>query len=482
MLNKFLKSLSLLLLLNLLIKPFWVLYVDRWIQQEVGDEAFGLFATLYSFTIIFSILLDPGLKNYFNTRLSRDHALLGKEAGRFLVLKLLLSLLFFGSIWVAAWLSGEYTNYPNLLLLLGLNQILLTFLLFFRALITGLGKYQADSFMSVTDRVLMILMALPIFFTDYFPQFKNIEGFVAIHTIGYGITTLICLLILGKRLLEIKLNFQLKGLGTILKKTFPFALFTGLMNLYIRADFIMIEQLMPDGFEQAGVYRKAYRFLEAASMFALLFGNLLLPIFSTIIHKVGEMKKMLAVVFKLFVIPSISLSLVCFTFRAEIMAAAYPDSNQVVADSFGYLMLDMVAISLFYLFGTALTARHALRSLNLFAGLGVLVNIGMNAILIPMVGIKGAVIATLATHGMVGILQMLTTLKVYNIQIHLPVLLRVIGFTGLSILAFFLSNQLGINWFYKLVMLSALSFTFAHLFRVFSIKEVFVLFKSEVNE
>lgn len=171
MLNKFLKSLSLLLLLNLLIKPFWVLYVDRWIQREVGDEAFGLFATLYSLTIIFSILLDPGLKNYFNTRLSRDHSLLGKEAGRFLVLKLLLSLVFFGGIWLAAWLSGNYTDYPLLLGLLGINQILLTFLLFFRSLITGLGKYQADSFMSVTDRVLMIIMALPVFFTSYFPAF-----------------------------------------------------------------------------------------------------------------------------------------------------------------------------------------------------------------------------------------------------------------------------------------------------------------------
>lgn len=482
MLNKFLKSLSLLLLLNLLIKPFWVLYVDRWIQREVGDEAFGLFATLYSLTIIFSILLDPGLKNYFNTRLSRDHSLLGKEAGRFLVLKLLLSLVFFGGIWLAAWLSGNYTDYPLLLGLLGINQILLTFLLFFRSLITGLGKYQADSFMSVTDRVLMIIMALPVFFTSYFPAFKNIEGFVAIHTIGYGLTTVICLFILGRKLFDIQLNFNLKDYAHILKKTFPFALFTGLMNLYIRADFIMIEQLMPDGFEQAGVYRKAYRFLEAASMFALLFGNLLLPIFSTIIHKVDEMKRMLAVVFKLFVVPSISLGFICFTFRSEIMAIAYPDSNQVVADSFGYLMLDMVAISLFYLFGTALTARHALRSLNLFAGLGVIVNIGLNAILIPLIGIKGAVIATLSTHGVVGLLQMLTTLKLYNIQLRPRVLMRIIGFTGLSALVFALSKQLDVNWFYKLAVLSALSFTFAHIFRVFSAKEVFVLFKSEVNE
>ena len=172
MLNKFLKSLSLLLLLNLLIKPFWVLYVDRWVQHEVGDEAFGLFQTLYNFTIIFSIILDPGLKNYFNTKLSQDHGLLKRDAGRFLVLKILFSLAFFMVIWIAAWISGDYADHKVVLNLLAVNQILLSFLLFLRAILTGLGKYQHDSFMSVIDRVLMVIMALPVFFSSYFSEWK----------------------------------------------------------------------------------------------------------------------------------------------------------------------------------------------------------------------------------------------------------------------------------------------------------------------
>ena len=482
MLNKFLKSLSLLLLLNLLIKPFWVLYVDRWVQHEVGDEAFGLFQTLYNFTIIFSIILDPGLKNYFNTKLSQDHGLLKRDAGRFLVLKILFSLAFFMVIWIAAWISGDYADHKVVLNLLAVNQILLSFLLFLRAILTGLGKYQHDSFMSVIDRVLMVIMALPVFFSSYFSEWKNIEAFIAIHTVAYALSLLICLLMIGKPVFDIKIKLSFKGFGTIMRQTFPFALFTGLMLLYISADFIMIERLLPDGFEQAGLYRKGYRFLQAASMFALLFGNLLLPIFSTIVHDKNEMRKMLITVFKIFVIPSITVALICYTFRMEIMGAAYPDNTAEVADTFGLLMLDLVAISLFYLFGTALTAMHALRWLNIFAGLGVIVNIGLNWGLIPLIGIKGAVVATLVTHGLVGILQMIITLKKYEIIPGVIVIFKVIGFVALSLFMFLLSNQLDFNWLYELVVLSALSFTFAHLFKVFSIKEVFVLLKSKVNE
>ncbi len=482
MLNKFLKSLSILLLLNLLIKPFWVLFVDRLVQEQVGNVAFGMYQTFASFSLIFSIILDPGLKNFYNTSLSKDVSMHGRDTGRYILIKLVLGAIFFALIAIVAFSSDDYRHNWGLFLLLALNHVLLSFLLFFRSTLTGLGYYKRDSVMSVVDRVIMVLTAVPIFFTDWFPNIKTVESFAWVHTIGYIGGIIICFLFLGKHVFEISFKLDFKGFGPILKRSFPFALFTGLMSLYIYADFIMLERLLPNGFESAGLYRKSYRFLEASSMFALLFGNLLLPIFSSIIGQKGDLNSMIKVVFKILVIPSFFVVVACFGYRFEIMNLAYPGEKEVVAQSFGWLMTDYIAITLFYLFGTVLTAAHELKLLNLFAGIGVLVNIGLNAILIPQIGIMGAVAATLSTHGAVGLLQMTTTLYKYNIVPKPAVIARVIGYIGFTVLSFFLLKLTEINWLYQLVTLSALSLTFALLFQVFSIKQLFTLLKSKVNE
>ena len=480
MLNKFLKSLSLLLLLNLLVKPFWVLFVDRLVQEQVGNTSFGMYQTFASFSLIFSIILDPGIKNFYNTTLSKTPEVHSRDTGRFLMLKLLLGMVFFLIIAGIAFSNEDYRANTSLFLLLALNQVLLSMLLFLRSTLTGLGFYKRDSIMSIVDRLFMVAMALPIFFTSWFPTLKSVESFAWIHTWGYIGGILVCLLFLGKYTLQINFTLKFKGFGSILKGSFPFALFTGLMSLYIYADFIMLERLMPNGFESAGLYRKSYRFLEASSMFALLFGNLLLPVFSAIIGKKEDMAGMIRIVFKILVIPSFFVSVACYGYRVELMDLFYPGEQAIVAESFGWLMMDYMAITMFYLFGTALTAAHELKLLNTIAGLGVVVNIGLNAYLIPRIGIKGAVIATLCTHGMVSLFQMASTLRMYNIYPKWSVIARVLGYIGLIILSFISLKYSPLNWSLQLLILSALSLTFALFFKVFSFKQLLVLLKNKV--
>ncbi len=59
------------------------------------------------------------------------------------------------------------------------------------------------------------------------------------------------------------------------------------MSFFNRADSVMIERLLPDGKEQAGIYAQSFTVLDALSQFALLFAALLLPMFSKML-KTGE--------------------------------------------------------------------------------------------------------------------------------------------------------------------------------------------------
>ena len=70
--KKFLSSLLLLLFLNVLIKPLWIFGIDLSVQNRVGAEEYGLYAAIFSFTLIFNIILDLGLTHYNNQAIARN--------------------------------------------------------------------------------------------------------------------------------------------------------------------------------------------------------------------------------------------------------------------------------------------------------------------------------------------------------------------------------------------------------------------------
>ncbi|MBL0043910.1 MAG: oligosaccharide flippase family protein [Flavobacteriales bacterium] len=63
----FVTNLALVLVLNLLVKPFYILGIDAQVQVRVGTEAYGSYAALLSLSFLLNILLDFGITNW-NTR------------------------------------------------------------------------------------------------------------------------------------------------------------------------------------------------------------------------------------------------------------------------------------------------------------------------------------------------------------------------------------------------------------------------------
>lgn len=470
------------MLLNLLIKPFWVLVVDREVQLDVGNTSYGLFIAMYSFTLWFNVVLDMGIKNYHNTLLARNHNQLSSDYATYIPLKSVLSVLYLLVMVLAAFLTGEYLKHPILFGCLVLNQVIISFTLFFRASITGLGKYKTDSWISIVDRVVMLFMAIPIFFTESFDNFRTIEGFIIIHTIGYFATAVIAFLFVRKHLKRFKWRFNPIEWKQVVRSTLPFALFTMLMTIYVRADFVMVERLLENGAEKAGVYAKGYRLLEAGSMFALLFGNLLLPVFSAVQAQRKELIRIIRAAFQIIVIPALVVVTACFFFRTELMNAYYPACTQETIDAFGLLMLNFVSVCLFYVFSTVLTAAHRVRELNIFASIGLAINIILNLILIPKFGIYGAIAATLITQGAVSLIQTGQVVKLYSIKLPGPIVMKfsiwIAGLVGLN----YLLNWLEIEWIWQLGLYTSISFTFALIFRLIDAGQLLKIIKETRND
>ena len=422
---KFLSNLFILILLNLVVKPFWLLGVDRAVQNALGKEDYGIYFALMNFSILFSSLLDLGVSAYNNRNIAQHHFLLSKYFPKLIHIKLALSCLYVLTISLVGFLVGYQHILMQLLLVLGFNQILLSLILFLRSNLGGLLLFKKDSIISVTDKILLIA------FCGGLLLYKDgihlsLWTFVLSQTAAYLLTFLLAFLFLRGKLKFKKLKLRPLPYLAILKESYPYAILVLLMALYSRTDAIMLERLLDNGAEQAGVYASAYRILEAFSMIAYLFSTLLLPLFSKMLKNRLELDNLVGTAFKLLATFAVVAAVAVAIYSKEWVNLLYPQSGKQVVLVMSMLIFSIIPISLTYIFGTLLTAGAKLKFLNRMAVGGVLLNFLLNLWLIPRYQAQGAVFSTLLTQALTAGVQIFAAYRYFKFSLKIGVWMKVL--------------------------------------------------------
>lgn len=473
--RKFFTNLILLLAVNILVKPFWLLGIDRAVQIVTGDE-YGLYYSLYSLSLTLNILLDLGITNYNNRNIARNHHLLPKHLGNIIGLKLALSVVY--AIVVLGWagIVGYNKLQFHLLFFLIFNQFFLQFILYLRSNLTALHLFTLDSLVSVLDRVLMIILCGGLLYTNIAGGMFKIEWFVYIQTLSYLLSAIAIFLIVLKKSGKINIRFNWNFSLVFLKKTYPYAILILLMAFYNRFDTVLIERLLPanEGFHQVSIYAHGFRLLDAASMFGVLFAGMLLPIFSRMIKLKQNVGEMVGFAFTLIIFISLTISLASFFYRVEIMKWMRYDHVSTSAPIFATLMFGFIPITTTYIFGTLLTANGSIRELNIMAGAGMIINITLNLILIPDYQAAGAAYVSLSTQTITAIAQVFIAVKIFKLKTRWSIIIRIIIYSLLLILIGMMSRQIEQHVIGFLVMLSASTLA-AFLIKLIDLKKMYEL-------
>lgn len=394
--KSFLTNLLFVLLVNLLVKPLYLFGVEVGVQNRLGAEVYGLYFALLNSAFLLQIINDFGIQVFNNRQVSIDRSSLRELFPGFVALKLILSVAYLILLYVLGRVLG-YTQLLPLLLFIGINLILTSFVLFFRSGISGLGYYRIDSALSVMDKLLMLLIigsALFLLRNDHFTIYHFVFGQMA----ALALTAFISWALL-RRYTSLALSFisfrKLRGLA---KSAMPYALAVFLMTLYTRLDGVMIMGLLPDGEFEAGVYAAGYRILDAFNMVAFLFAVLLLPMFSGAQSSLVQLRTLLDEGFRYMLLLVVPVCVLGILMRQELMSVLYIQANAYWGAVFCVLIATFVLTGMMYVFGTLLTATGRIRSMNVVFATTVVLNIFFNAWLIPQYKAEGAAIATLITQ------------------------------------------------------------------------------------
>ena len=394
--RSFVQSLLLLILLNVLVKPLWIFGIDRQVQNITGYAAYGSYFALLNLSIVLNFLLDLGITPYFNRTVAADH---GKDRVLFsqaFSIKLLLGIFYGIVVFLIAWSSGALTG--RLLFMLMLMQVLNSFSLLLRSYLSASQQYSKDAWLSITDKLFVILAAGFVLLYPGLSGGITINLFVIIQIVGLLVSIALGIIFLFSKINTIIISPFKNFDPGILKSSLPFALNIFFMASIGRADGFLLERLDKGGAYEAGIYASGFRLLDAVNMGGYLMASFLLPFISRNWPASASLRPILNYCRHLLIFSGIVVAGFAWFYATPINHWLYHERDPETADMIRILLLCLVPMSMVHIYGTLLTGTGHIHSFLRISGFFAIANILANLYFIPKYGAHGAAWVAVGTQ------------------------------------------------------------------------------------
>jgi O-antigen/teichoic acid export membrane protein len=181
-------------------------------------------------------------------------------------------------------------------------------------------------------------------------------------------------------------------------------------------------------------------------MIAYLFASLLLPLFARALKENEDVFPLLRLAFKILFSGAFILAMTCLLFDIEILGLRFHSELDLAAPVFSVLMFSFLAVCMSYIFGTLLTAKGSMKWLNIIALACTLLNLLLNAWLIPTHMAYGSALASLISQAMMAIAQIVAVFIIFKPEWQKSFSISFISFlAGVLVLAWSISH-LNYHW------------------------------------
>ncbi len=394
--RKLLQNIAWLGVASIAVKPLWLFFITVLCARVLGAESYGILNTALSLAALVLAPTDLGLMQYTVREVAANRALASRFFVNFVTLRLGLAV---PATMVALGVGLALGYEGGLLLAVGFACVY-----FAAQSLKGYGysffqafevlRYQALSV--VADKVLVILAGGTLLYLTVSPAL-TLLGMAT----GMVLVTGLTLWWVVRHVAPFRLGeFNARFVSDSLRNLIPFAVAGVFGMMYFRVDTIIVEAMM--GTTAAGQYGLAFRIVEALNMLPLIVVQATLyPRLSSLFseRKYGELRtitrlgggSLLAASIPIAVLLTLSAPFLVTWIATDPALAPAGPALQIFCWVFPIVCLRLLLYSV-------LLALHEQWFIAVALGIGAIFNIVLNFILIPVLGIQGAVIATICSE------------------------------------------------------------------------------------
>ncbi|MBK8699025.1 MAG: hypothetical protein IPN29_05580 [Saprospiraceae bacterium] len=468
--KEFAYNIFFLLIINLLIKPLYIFGIETKVQNITGPEAFGLYFSLFGLVFLHQFINDPGIQNYNTIFVAQNREKFVHHFPRLIGLKLVLLMLLTGVSIISGFVLGHRGYVLLYIAGISVTLFLSTLFVLFRSMLSGMGSYRTDTWLSAMDRFLLIGVIGFFFLTGLA---FDIETFIVIQVICYVVCVGLAAYFLSRLGAIFRPVFDWNYSVKFVLSCLPYAIIILLTGVVMRADGVMIERLLPDGKYQAGVYSAGYRFLDAANMFGYIFGALLLPMFSRLLAEKEDTQEVFSVAYRILFVMSLMLGGTFYFYAGDVFLFFYGDAYTAGIPTMRLLILAVIPAALTNVFGPLILASRNIRQYNLLYLSAVVIYVAANLICIPRYGnIAAAGVAVFTwTYIVLGMVYICS--KKGLIKSDVSILIKSVAtFASLYLIFLFFDKIATLNWMVELGIIGITVLLLLYLSKYIDLKEI----------
>jgi len=366
--------------------------------NHLGPAGFGRFQTLVTYTSVITVLVDLGFNTLYVREAARHPGEIARYLSNLITTRLLMSLLGLVVLAVALRIPGlQSLLLPGFLLMIlaSLSQLL-------RQTFYALQRVGFDAVETVLEAGVLLVLTLAGILTR-----QGVAYFLWAYALSYAFACVFILTVLVvRRIAVLRPRFELRLVSTWLVASLPLALTFVVTTLYFKID-VPILQLFRS-FDEVGWYASAYKPFEALLFVPMSMLNVIFPLLA-VYHR--EAPERLAVAtdrfYKLLLLLGWPLTVGVFVLAPGLTSLLHLYRQAEPA-------LAILALGIVFMFinntwiGT-LNAIDRQAAFTWAALASLIVNVGLNLLLIPAYGYVGAAWATVLTEAVLFVAGLLLT-------------------------------------------------------------------------
>jgi O-antigen/teichoic acid export membrane protein len=370
---------------------FYVLYTARYL----GAEGFGILSFALAFSGILGILADFGLSTLTTREVARNKSLTGKYLANTSLMRIFSAIFTFVITILIVNIIGYPQNIIYVVYFVVIYTLMTTFSQMFYSIFQTYEEMEYQSIGTVLNSVL--LLGGTLFAISYG---WDVVGLASIYLFVGAVTLIYNVIICSWKFIVPKIEFDPSFWKSTLKEAWPFGLtgFAGMIYTYI--DSVMLQLIQ--GNEVVGWYNAAYRLMLVFLFIPIVINLAVFPVMSRLYSSSeNSLKLMYEKYFKFMIMVGIPLGV-----GTTILA----DKIIILIFGTGYLQ-SIIALQIL-IWTTVITfsgaafvrlfeATNRQLTITKISGMGVVVNILLNLLLIPKFSYVGASVATVITEIMV---------------------------------------------------------------------------------
>lgn len=376
-----------------ILRMFVGLFVGIWVARYLGPEQFGLLSYAQSFVFLFTAVATLGLDSVVVRELVRDDNRRDELLGTAFTLKLTGALLILPILWIAVTLSGNDAYTSLLVFIVASATIFQSFnVIDFQCQAKVNSKYVAltnsfSLFFSSVIKIIMILSDAPLV---AFAIMVTFESFLLAFGLVFYYQSMSGLSMFNWR-------FRIRVAKSLLKDCWPLIFSGFVVSMYMKIDQIMIKEMV--GVQAVGHYAAAVKLSEAWYFIPIVIANSLFP---AIINgkKISEEVYLVRLqrLYTLMVWFAVAIALPMTFLSKNVVKTLYGEAYFPAVD----VLMIHIWSGIFVFLGVASSKWLINEGLTLTSFLrvfvGLVFNVGLNFLLIPVFGILGAALSILVSQ------------------------------------------------------------------------------------